>query len=111
MTRLQIIFILWLAWGSLSLAALIFILARPKTWASWIEKENSFWVRRGRFSSVFAEKMKKLETGTTMKLLLGANVLFSAAVLYMVFHLAAQRPFRALLPPQPVPILRRQLPH
>src|SRR5580700_2935543 len=98
MNRLQFILLIWVAWGTVCLAALAFIIARPKVWASWIDKENDYWVARGRFSSGFAEKIKKVEKGAGMKILLGGNVLLSVIVIFMVLHFAAPRPFRAMLP-------------
>jgi hypothetical protein len=103
MTPLQFIFLLWLFWGTLSLAALVFVIGRPKVWAAWIDKENDYWVARGRFSPGFAEKIKKLEKGLAMKLLLGANVLLSVAIIYMLFHFTNPRPFRAMIPPPSAP--------
>ena len=101
---------MWMAWGTICLAALLFIIIRPEAWTAWIEKENNFWVSRGRFSSGSAEKVKRLEKGPMMKILLGANVLLSAAVIYMLLHLGAQPHFRAA-PPPPAPVPRRQPGH
>jgi len=111
MNRLQIIFILWLAWGGTCLAALAFIIGRPKVWASWVDKENNYWVARGRLASGLAERIKKLEKGLTMKILLGANVLLSLVVICLLLRSAGPRPFRARLPPPPVPVPRRQPAH
>jgi hypothetical protein len=99
MNKWQFVFLLWLAWGTVSLMALVFIVARPGVWASWIEKENNYWVARGRFSSEFAEKIKRLEKGPAMKLLLGANVVLSILVICLLFHIVAHRPLRVMMPP------------
>lgn len=109
MNRLQFILLLWVAWGAVCLAALAFIITRPKVWASWIDKENNYWVARGRFSSGFADKIKKIEKGAAMKILLGGNVLLSLVVIYMLLHFSAPRPFRAMLPP-PMPAAPRRQP-
>lgn len=109
MNRLQFILLLWVAWGTVCLALLAFILVRPKAWASWIDKENNYWVARGRFSSDFAEKIKKVEKGAGMKILLAGNVLLSVVVIVVVLHFTAPRPFRAMSPP-PVPKTPRRQP-
>lgn len=115
MNRLQFFLLLWVAWGTVCLAALAFIAARPKTWASWIDKENDYWVARGGFSGSFAEKIKKVEKSAaikiTVKILLGGNVLLSVVVIYMLLHFPAPRPFRATLPPPVKVVPHRQPAH
>ena len=89
---------------------------RPaQSWASWIDKENDYWVARGGFSGSFAEKIKKVEKGAaikiTVKILLGGNVLLSVVVIYMLLHFPAPRPFRATLPPPVKVVPHRQPAH
>lgn len=114
MSHLQLILIrflvtVWGICGILSLVALIIIVARPRVWTSWIDKENDYWVKHGRFSRQTAEKMKKLESGPPAKLLLGAIFLFSIFILCLLLRAPPNRPFRAM--PPPVPLLRRQPGH
>jgi hypothetical protein len=103
MNRLQFIFIIWLIWGGVCLVGLAVLLFLPKVWSSWIEKENNYWVARGRFSNQFAEKIRKLETGVAIKILLAANVIFSAVIIYLLLHNPQRRPFWAMPPPHPPP--------
>ena len=93
--------IIWLAWAGVCLAALVFIIARPAVWGRIVDRENGYWVRRGWLSGAFVEKIKKLETGITMKILLGANLLICVVMIGVLLHSASQRHFRAAMPPPP----------
>jgi hypothetical protein len=96
--------ILWLVCAAASLAALLFILFFPTAWASLVDKENNYWVRRGWFSSAFAEKIKKLEKGITVKIMLAIIILLSLVIVSI--RLSGPHPhFKALLPPKPKPVL------
>jgi hypothetical protein len=109
MNRLQFVFILWLVWGTVSLMALVIVLFRPAVWNAWIDRENNYWVNRGRFSTSFADKIKKLEKGLFMKILLACNVALSILVICLLFRFNGHPPFRALAPP-PAPVVPHQLP-
>lgn len=100
----------WGICGAASFVALVIMIARPGLWAAWIDKENDYWVKRGRFTSEAAEKMKKTEKGLAAKFLLGAIFVCSIVVVYLLLHVTPGRPFRAMRPPA-VPVPHRQPPH
>jgi hypothetical protein len=102
--------ILWSVWGALCLAGLALIIIRPAMWGSLVDRENDFWVRRGWFSSAFAQKMKSLEKGIVPKLFLGAMALISVVVVCVLLHAQQQRRFKAMLPPA-APAPRREPAH
>jgi hypothetical protein len=106
----RLLVILWSVWGALSLAWLAFVIIRPSAWSSLVDRENDFWVRRGWVSSAFAEKIKSLEKGIILKLLLGAMALISVVVVCVLLHAQQQRRFKAMLPPV-APAPRRQPAH
>jgi hypothetical protein len=103
----KVLVVFWLACGIASLLVLLITLFRPALWASWIERENDYWVKRGRSSSAFAEKMKKLEKGAAPKIMLVLIAIFSAANVYLLFHLPGPLHFRAAMPPPPNPAPHR----
>ena|ERR1700722_4589617 len=102
--------ILWSVWGALCLAGLVFTIVRPAAWASVVDRENDFWVRRGWLSAAFAEKIKSLEKGIIARLFLGAMTLISMVVVCALLHAPPQRRFKAMLPPV-APVPRRQPAH
>ena len=106
----RLLVILWSIWGALSLAALIFITAQPATWGSLVDRENDFWVRRGWLSPALAEKIKSLEKGFVLKLILAALALISVTVVCVLLRPQPQRPFKAM-PPPVAPIQRREPSH
>jgi hypothetical protein len=51
---------------------------RPERWARWVDRENDFWRDRGLVSASVAERMKRLEKGTGLKLLAAATAIIGA---------------------------------
>jgi hypothetical protein len=58
------------------------ILVMPKRWAVFIEWENAMWVRTGLFPEKWATKLKALETGITLKVVMGLTIAGCMAILF-----------------------------
>jgi hypothetical protein len=106
----QLLLFLWAAVAVVSLATLVFVVVRPAGWASIVDRENNFWVRRGWISSQLAEKFKALEKGFTMRVVLGALFLMSLAVVCVLLRVPSEPHFKVMLPP-PAPVQRHQPAH
>ena len=64
------------------------MIRQPKKWATWVDRENDFWVRKGILSVAFAERIKSCEKGL-LKILLGAGVFFNTCgLIYIGFFWA-----------------------
>jgi len=107
MNRLQFLFVIWVTWAVICLMLLLFILFRPAAWAAWVDRENDRWAARKRISPKAADRIKRLEKGVAMKLLLAGNILLCAFVLHLLLGLAAPRPFRVAMPPPAMPASSR----
>ena len=53
----------------LSLIFLAFIIIFPSIWASIVDKENNFWVKKGIFKESTAKRMAKYEKGNILKVI------------------------------------------
>ena len=62
--------IVWLLFSLLWLAWLIFILLWPIQWASIVDKENGYWVKKGLLKVTTAEKVSRFEKGIGFKILI-----------------------------------------
>ena len=54
----------------LSSIFLAFIIIFPSKWASFVDKENSFWVKKGIFKESTAKRMSKFEKGKVLKIII-----------------------------------------
>jgi len=52
---------------------LCFMIVDPDKWSDFVDKEYTFWVRRGICTPSFAEKFKRFEKGLGMKILIGSG--------------------------------------
>jgi hypothetical protein len=59
-----------------------FMLVMPKRWAAFIEWENAVCVRTGLLSKRWAEILKALETGVTLKVIVALTIAISMAILF-----------------------------
>jgi hypothetical protein len=82
-------------------AALGFVLLKPEAWSSLVDKENDFWVAKGWLSKASAEKIKRVEKGLLLKVVLGAAAGISLAVIVLALNFASHHPLRAMPPPPP----------
>jgi hypothetical protein len=48
-----------------------FVVRRPERWNALVDKENAFWVSRRWVSASLSERIKRLEKGRCLKILLG----------------------------------------
>ena len=60
------------------------MIKRPEKWGRWVEAENNFWVRKGIVSASLTERVKRIETGRPIKLLVGVGALLGTAQLLYV---------------------------
>jgi hypothetical protein len=67
----------WAAW-------LRFMLVMPRRWSTIIEWENSLWIRAGLLPESWAARLKAMETGTTLKVIVVLGIALSTAVLFKV---------------------------
>jgi hypothetical protein len=70
-----VVAVVWSAW-------LWFMLVMPKRWAAFIEWENALWVRTGLLPRKLAEKLKAMETGVTLKVIVALTIAMSMAILF-----------------------------
>ena len=59
------------------------MLVMPKRWATFIEWENAMWVRTGLLPEKWATKLKAMETGITLKLIVALTIAGSVAILFV----------------------------
>jgi len=64
-----------------------FMVKRPDRWGMLVERENSFWVRIGIVSASLSEKIKGLEKGRGMQVLVGATAVFGSAGILFLFYI------------------------
>jgi hypothetical protein len=79
----------WLILSFIWAALLLFMIFFPKRWASIVEKENSFWVKKGIIKAKTAEKIAIFEKGKGLKILVGIGMLgfFLLVYLYTVLEI------------------------
>jgi len=61
-----------------------FICRRPDRWASWVDRENDFWVRKGIISASFSQEFRRLEKGIVLKLLVGGGALIGTLEVFIL---------------------------
>jgi hypothetical protein len=64
-----------------SLLWLCFMLWQPARWATFVDWEYDFWVRRGLISPSLAEKCKRLEKGLVLKCLVAVTAILGTVFL------------------------------
>jgi len=70
-------------------AWLWFMIRRAEKWAIWVDRENDFWVRKSLVSVCFSERMKRIEKGPALKILVGTGALIgTGGLIYIGFLLA-----------------------
>ena len=62
----------WLLW---------FMVKRPQRWAAFVDAENEFWVARGLAPVAWTERVKALEKGRFLKVLVGFCVVVGTGTL------------------------------
>lgn len=55
----------------------------PRQWSAYVEWENALWVRTGLLPEKWATKLKALENGKTLKVIVGLTVAGSMAILFV----------------------------
>lgn len=58
------------------------MLVMPKRWAAFNDWENALWVRTGLLPEKWATKLKAMETGITLKLIVGLTIVGSIVILF-----------------------------
>ena len=58
------------------------MLVMPRRWSTFIEWENSLWIRAGLLPESWAFKLKAMETGTTLKVIVVLGIALSMTVLF-----------------------------
>jgi hypothetical protein len=59
-----------------------FMLVMPRRWSTFIEWENSLWIRAGLLPETWAIKLKAMETGATLKVIVVLGIALSMMVLF-----------------------------
>jgi Flp pilus assembly protein protease CpaA len=70
-----IVTVVWSVW-------LWVMLVMRKRWAAFIEWENAVWVRTGVLPEKWASKLIAMETGITLKVIVGLTIAGSLAILF-----------------------------
>jgi hypothetical protein len=56
-------------------------LLMPSTWSAFVERENAWWVRAGLLPEKWATMLKAMETGASLKIVLGLTIAGGLTVL------------------------------
>jgi len=64
-----------------------FLIQRPQKWASFVDRENDFLVRKGFISATFADRMKRHEKGLTQKLIVGGDAFLGTGLLIYIGYI------------------------
>jgi hypothetical protein len=67
--------VVWSVW-------LWIMLVMPRRWSAFVEWENAMWVRTGLFPESWSTKVKAMETGVTLKVLVALGIVMSMAILF-----------------------------
>jgi hypothetical protein len=86
-TRMNKYDIILIALGIFSWLWLWFMIARPKQWSSFVDKENDFWLKRGIVSASFSERSRRFEKGLGQKILVGSTAILSTVGLLVIHFL------------------------
>ena len=58
------------------------MLLMPGRWSAFVEWETAMWVRTGLLPEKWAIKLKAMETGTTLKVLVALEIFMSMVTLF-----------------------------
>lgn len=75
----------------LLLAWLWFIIAKPQCWSHFVDRENSFWLKRGIYTPKFAERCSRFSNGVWLKTIIAIEAIFGVAALMYIFLICPQR--------------------
>lgn len=68
----------------LSLIFLAFIVIYPSKWAEIVDKENSFWVKKGLLKESTAKRMSNFEKGKYLKIITLFAILISLLDIWLI---------------------------
>ena len=58
------------------------MLMMPRMWSAYVEWENALWVRTGLLPAKWATKLKAMEKGTTLKIIVVLGIAGSTVILF-----------------------------
>jgi hypothetical protein len=70
-----IVGVVWSVW-------LWVMLVMPRLWSAYVEWENALWVRTGLLPEKWATKLKAIEKGATLKVIVVLGIAGSLAILF-----------------------------
>ena len=69
---------------TLSSVLLVFIVIYPSKWASIVDKENSFWVKKGIFKESTAKRMAAFEKGKFLKIIIIFGIVMDLLNIWLI---------------------------